>query len=246
MKISSTAKIWIAIVIVILIPKIAYNLLAYAFIIDEPQRANLLPQKTIVQSESILINERLIAESATWYQVGGFDVDQFLEKPKDITIEYNALGKSSLSGVIFSIKINLEELGFSANPPNAVNENLSKILSIWVSSNDEERQVEIFGDEVCRNAKYIDLDFSPESIEPNNIELQLEQFKQGKKSLVLKGKVKINNLPLLLKSTNPCNNPQDLNNQFKNFLLTINDLKIDIDSPVIYEWSNKAGKTWRL
>jgi hypothetical protein len=65
-------------------------------------------------------------------------------------------------------------------------------------------------------------------------ELVLYNFQQSTKHLLLKGSLRNVSTELIGKD------------ESDTITLTIESLDFSINSPVIYEWSNKAGKTWRL
>ena len=70
--------------------------------------------------------------------------------------------------------------------------------------------------------------------EPPTGNIVINEYKQSTKRLILKGELSGVVMKLVGKDENDI------------LLVEIDSLEFNIDSPVIYEWSNKGGKTWRL
>jgi len=223
---------WVAIAIILVVVILVFELVyGYAFVILEPQYATLENSNSIIVVEGITINGQRTLTANNQWEINLDRPKKNLSGIEQIEVSQNGIEEAYYISFIFcprtSIPKNNAQLGIN-------NEKMA--LGIYVSQNGKGYWNEV---QSYINKRMFESEANPceESIPTKEIasgEIILNEFQQSIKHLTLKGSLRNISAKLIGKDEND------------SIILTIGSLDFSIDSPVIYKWSNKAGKTWRL
>ena len=223
----------LALILTILIGSLLYVLLftGYLFVITNPGHATL-PNLPDINYEKATINgNEMIFSEKNW------TLDKWRTYPKPffggltkVSLEYNDRQSNDDSSYLsMHLDFDFSEAIPIGKKVTLTDANFIKKLHIW--NNDS-----YLG--IARDNKYY-CGFDNSIIDGTVL---ISKLNQDNKKLIFSGEINVK--PSSFAMNFKCKNGEFFKSG--NSIVEIRNLTFSIDSPVIYEWSNKGGKTWRL
>jgi len=216
-----------------------YQLIRYSQVVQSPQRAYINRNDIKIEHGEITINDKLIdSESQNW------NIE--IREPRSYLsgIDRIVFGLSNnASNIDIGLSIDLKALEKKMKSIQSNTINLNDVTSgLFVHIKNTDSLNQYLGEQICESDFY-SISFSPSETKIIG-EIEVRKYSQSLKKIEIAGAIKLDTTILDSYNKNICADPNELPS--KSIKIAMRNLSFSIDSPVIYEWSNKAGKTWRL
>ena len=204
--------------------------MGYVFVLTGPQYAKLVNGNSVVAANGITLNGQHIPINNSQWKIELVRPKTLLSGAEQIKIWQGAIENKYYLSFTFCPKTIIN----GSTTVGIINDEFA--LGIFASQGKQRylNETEIYISKRMFESEANPCEENIPTMDSSSGEIVLGKFKQSMKHLTLKGSLRNINTELI-------GVDEDVT-----MTLTIESLDFSIDSPVIYEWSNKAGKTWRL